>query len=238
MDEKRIIIGIVAVGTLLPQLLGCIWGPECLPTDTAVTLTADRSVGVGSLTTVLTARANGSNTCGEMPTSTEIVEFRWDLDGDGVFEARDTSDRFRLTFDEPGEHVVNVEVEDSDGITVRGTTTLEVLEAFDPQEALDRVSVWIVTNVSFDCTDQRPICAYIDSPLDIETDVTIRAVHDDGAVAEETHRLLLGPDELTELCIEAGMAAADVTVDLRAGGAFVSENAGLEEGYQPAECRP
>ncbi len=241
MDKKRIIIGIVAVGTLLPQLLGCIWGPGCLPEDTWVTLTADRTVDVGMLTAELTARANGSNTCGDEPRRTEIVEYRWDIDGDGIYEERGAElDRFVVTFDEVGEYAIGVEVEDSDGVTAQAVTTLEVLATLDPQDALDRTSVRVSDNsFSRECTDSREICAWITAPLDIEANVTIRADHDDGTVIEERiDGVALGPETTTNLCVEIGMAAADVTVGLAAGDAYRAEAQALSAGFQPDECTP
>lgn len=241
MNEKRIIVGLVALATLLPQLLGCIWGPECLPDDIGVRLTADRSVAVGVLTTELTANANGTFTCGEMPTSTEIIEYRWDLDGDGVYEERGAElERFVVTIDEPGDHVINVEVVDTDGATAQATTTLEVLESLDPQDALDRATILMSGNPFItECTEWREVCVDVVSPLELDVDVAVRLIHEDGRVVDERFDgVLLGPDERTSLCMTTSVSAGEATIELTSGDAFRSVSVTLIEAYQPADCAP
>jgi PGF-CTERM protein/PGF-pre-PGF domain-containing protein len=58
-----------------------------------------------------------------------IDQYRWDFDGDGVFEATTDDPQISRNYSEPGHHEVTVQVADAAGNTATDSTTVTVFEA-------------------------------------------------------------------------------------------------------------
>jgi PGF-CTERM protein len=58
----------------------------------------------------------------------DIVEYRWDFDGDGTVEASAADSEAEHTYDESGEQTVTLEIEDGDGNTDQTSRTVTVTE--------------------------------------------------------------------------------------------------------------
>ncbi len=105
--------GSVVVGSGGPPLATLELSPS--PVEATETVTLDASGSTGS-----------------------IVEYRWDVDGDGTAETTTTVPTIEYTYPDPGERTVGVEITDTEGRTARSEQSLEVTEFVpQPQAVLD-----------------------------------------------------------------------------------------------------
>lgn len=122
-----------AAGILMPAFFSlgfssCI-GEGCIDNPLTVNLEANPLTGQAPLTVELTAEGYGRS-CGCCSgQSSEIVEYRWDLDGDGTIDVQgETETTLTHTFSDPGEYIVTVEVLDTRAMTASDGVTIVVTE--------------------------------------------------------------------------------------------------------------
>ncbi|MBI5665705.1 MAG: fibronectin type III domain-containing protein [Nitrospirae bacterium] len=106
-----------------------IESPVSQPTLT-VYLTADPSSGSAPLSTVFYASISDPNV--------RIISYEWDLDGNGLYEAKTTTSPISNTFSNPGTYIVKVRATDSYGATSTGEATVVVYSTAKPRKGGSR----------------------------------------------------------------------------------------------------
>jgi len=59
-------------------------------------------------------------------TNVKIISYEWDLDGNGIYEAKTTTSPISNTFTNPGTYIVKVRATDSYGATATSEVTVVV----------------------------------------------------------------------------------------------------------------
>jgi PKD repeat protein len=109
---------------------GCLPpGEGCEDFPTAVVLYAEPFSGPVPLTVEFSADAHGHSCgcCGGQ--HSEIAEYRWDLDGDGIPDIQgESTSTVSHTFTEAGDYIISVTVVDTDSVTASASITITVTE--------------------------------------------------------------------------------------------------------------
>ncbi len=89
-------------------------------------LTAEPNSGTSPLSTVFYASISDPNA--------KIINYEWDLDGNGIYEAKTTTSPISNTFTNPGTYIVKARATDSYGATSTGEVTVVVYNTAKPRK--------------------------------------------------------------------------------------------------------
>jgi len=171
--------------------------------DQEVPLDAQFELGPDSPTVGEEVTVDGGSSQGD------IVEYRWDLDGDGEFDRTTTDPVLTHTFDEAGEYTVTLEVEGEDGQTEQTSTEVLVSEEDNSDIELE---------LEITSTPERP---------DVGEEVTFEFTRVEGEFAVfrwdftgdgNTDLTTAEPDSVTRSFDEEGLKSVTVTGETANGG--------------------